>query len=115
MTRLLKYTGGAANEAINGCILIGGSTGYQHAKSILNERFGKLHLVSETVVRNLRGNCQLITRIQVIRMYLYLKIISENSSVSVADHFIDYAQYSRYIDMINVLYSYSFIQVVVWH
>ena len=54
MTRLLKYTGGAANEAINGCILIGGSAGYQQAKSILNERFGKLHLVSETVVRNLR-------------------------------------------------------------
>ena len=54
LTRLLQYTTGAANEAINGCILIGGPAGYSQAKSILKERFGNPHLVSETVVRNLQ-------------------------------------------------------------
>ena len=54
LTRLLQYTTGAANEAINGCILIGGPAGYSQAKSILKERFGNPRLVSETVVRNLR-------------------------------------------------------------
>ena len=28
LTRLLQYTAGAANEAINGCILIGGPADY---------------------------------------------------------------------------------------
>ena len=54
LTRLLQYTAGTATEAINGCILIGGPADYKQAKSILKERFGDPHLVSETVVRNLR-------------------------------------------------------------
>ena len=54
LTRLIQYTSGRAKDAIRSCLLIGGDSGYQQARSILEERFGNAHLVSEHVTRELR-------------------------------------------------------------
>ncbi|KAG1655535.1 hypothetical protein GQR58_024454 [Nymphon striatum] len=54
LARLLQYTSGVAKEAIRGCQLIGGDTGYQQARSILQERFGNKYLVTERVMQDLK-------------------------------------------------------------
>ena len=57
LTRLIQYTSGKAYEAIRTCSLMEGSTGYQHARKMLLERFGNTHLVTERLINNLReGN-----------------------------------------------------------
>ena len=54
LTRLMQYTAGPAKEAIKGCVLICGEEGYVQARSILNDRFGNPHLVSEHIIHALR-------------------------------------------------------------
>ena len=53
LTRLLQYTQGDANDAIQRCILMEAGEGYRRAKAILLERFGNDYLVTERIVRNL--------------------------------------------------------------
>ena len=55
LSRLMQYTSGPAKEAIRGCQLIGGETGYYQARSILFSRFGNPHLVTERLVRDLKS------------------------------------------------------------
>ncbi|PIK45352.1 hypothetical protein BSL78_17773 [Apostichopus japonicus] len=40
LSRLMQYTSGSAKEAIRSCQLVGGSSGYAKARSILENRFG---------------------------------------------------------------------------
>ena len=54
LTRLMQYTADPAKEAIKGCVLIGGEEGYVQARSILNDRFGNPHLVSDHIIHALR-------------------------------------------------------------
>ena len=54
LSRLMQYTAGPPKEAIRGCQLIGGETGYTRACLILNERFGNAHLVTERLMRELK-------------------------------------------------------------
>ena len=58
LTRLVQYTGGAAKEAIRGCLLISGDKGYQRVRAILESRFGNSHLVTEQIVHELRAGKQ---------------------------------------------------------
>ena len=55
MSRLMQYTSGCAKDAIRGCQLIGGNDGYSQARSILHNRFGNPHLVTERIVKQLRS------------------------------------------------------------
>ncbi|XP_071848513.1 uncharacterized protein [Apostichopus japonicus] len=50
----MQYTSGSAKEAIRSCQLVGGSSGYAKAISILENRFGNSHLVTERLIRELR-------------------------------------------------------------
>ena len=54
LTWLLQYTDGAANQAIQGCAMIGGSEGYRKDREILEGRFGNRLLVSEAMTSKLR-------------------------------------------------------------
>ena len=54
----MQYTSGAAKEAIRGCQLIGGTSGYVQARSILDSRFGNAHLVTERLIRDLKSGKQ---------------------------------------------------------
>ncbi|PIK39445.1 hypothetical protein BSL78_23710 [Apostichopus japonicus] len=54
LSRLMQYTSGSAKEAIRSCQLVGGSSGYAKAISILENRFGNSHLVTERLIRELR-------------------------------------------------------------
>ena len=47
---------------------------------------------------------ELITSYQVISIFFYLKIISEYSTTSITDHFIDYAQCVTFMHIINFQY-----------
>ena len=55
LTRLLQFTCGDAKSAIESCIHLGGSRGYQQARKILTERFGDNHLISERVIASLKN------------------------------------------------------------
>ena len=59
LARLVQYTAGSAKEAIRGCQLIGGTTGYTRALSILESRFGNKHLVTERLIKGLKYGKQL--------------------------------------------------------
>ncbi|KAJ8048697.1 hypothetical protein HOLleu_01117 [Holothuria leucospilota] len=50
----MQYTAGAAKEAIRGCQLLGGSSGYAQALTVLESRFGNAHLVTEQLIRDLK-------------------------------------------------------------
>ena len=54
LTRLLQYCSGSARDALEGCMLIGGKTGYDKARKILEERFGDPDMITERIVINLR-------------------------------------------------------------
>ena len=54
LTRLLQYTTGSAKQAIQGCILIDGDSGYKQARDILCQRFGNKHLVVNRILNSLR-------------------------------------------------------------
>ena len=53
LSRLMQYTAGAAKEAIRGCQLIGGASGYAQARTVLDGRFGNAHLVTERLIREM--------------------------------------------------------------
>ncbi len=55
LTRLLQYTGGKAKDAIRACALIGGAEGYPEAMSILRKRFGNDDLISDIIIKKLKG------------------------------------------------------------
>ena len=55
LSRLLQYTTGTAKSAIKSCSLIGGSDGYAQARAILKSRFGNTHLVTQTIIADLRN------------------------------------------------------------
>ena len=55
LTRLLQYTKDAAKNSISSCALIGGTKGYQQARDILKTRFGSRHLISQSVIDNLKS------------------------------------------------------------
>ncbi|XP_038071202.1 uncharacterized protein LOC119740069 [Patiria miniata] len=59
LARLMQYTSGSAKEAIRGCQLIGGPSGYSQARSILDSRFGNEHLVTERLIKELKVGKQL--------------------------------------------------------
>ena len=54
LTRLIQYCSGSARDALEGCMLIGGKTGYEKARKILEERFGDPDMITERIVINLR-------------------------------------------------------------
>jgi hypothetical protein len=54
LTRLIQYTQGPAKDAIRSCLLIGGYKGYSQAMSILHNRFGNKHLVTERLIHDLK-------------------------------------------------------------
>ena len=57
LTRLLQYTTGPAKASIKNTAIVGGSEGYQKAREILKNRFGDKHLVSQTIINDLKfGN-----------------------------------------------------------
>ena len=55
LSRLMQYTTGTAKSAIKSCSLIGGSDGYAQARAILKSRFGNTHLVTQTIIADLRN------------------------------------------------------------
>ena len=55
LTRLLQYTTGPAKAAIKNCALVGGETGYKQARGILKSRFGNTHLVSQSIISDLKN------------------------------------------------------------
>ena len=56
LTRLLQYTTGSARSAIDCCALIGGSKGYDEARTILEERFGDPYVITTTLLEKLTVN-----------------------------------------------------------
>ena len=54
LMRLFQFTTGDANYAIRACVSVGGSEGYSEARDILKNRFGNDHLVSTTLLNELR-------------------------------------------------------------
>ena len=63
LTRLLQYTSGQAKTAIKNCALVGGETGYKQAREILRSRFGNAHLVSQSIISDLK-NGKYVTKAQ---------------------------------------------------
>ena len=55
LTRLLQYTCGSTKAAIKNCALIGGDEGYHQAREILKHRFGNTHLVSRSIINDLKS------------------------------------------------------------
>ena len=55
LTRLLQYTEGEAKNAIKNCALVGGSAGYKQARDILSSRFGDPHIISQSIMRDLKS------------------------------------------------------------
>ena len=55
LSRLLQYTTCTAKSAIKSCSLIGGSDGYAQARANLKSRFGNTHLVTQTIIADLRN------------------------------------------------------------
>ena len=55
VTRLLQYTTGPAKAAIKNCALVGGETGYKQARGILKSLFGNTHLVSQSIISDLKN------------------------------------------------------------
>ena len=54
LTRLIQYTKGKAREAIRACSLMG-DPGYGRARTLLEQRFGNQHLVTESIIHNIRS------------------------------------------------------------
>ena len=54
LTRLLQYLSDNVKQSISGCQLIGGQAGYDRALHILESRYGNCHLVTETILSNLK-------------------------------------------------------------
>ena len=52
LTRLLQYTTGAAKSAIKNCV--GGESGYKQARDILRNRFGNKHIITQTIISQLK-------------------------------------------------------------
>lgn len=55
LTRILQYTDGIAKQAIRACAIIGGQTGYDKAWEILEKRFGNKHIITESLISQLKG------------------------------------------------------------
>ena len=55
LTRLLQYTAGPAKQAIKYCALVGGADGYSQARTILADRFGDKHILSQTIIADLKS------------------------------------------------------------
>ena len=55
LTRLLQYTEGESKNAIKNCALVGGSAGYKQARDILSSRFGDPHIISQSIMRDLKS------------------------------------------------------------
>lgn len=55
LTRLLQYTTGPAKEAIRNCAILGGDKGFRQAMEILYNRFGNDHLISRTIINDLKS------------------------------------------------------------
>ena len=55
LSRLLQFTTGQAKSAIRHCALIGGTKGYQQARTILESRFGNAFVISNRIVDNLKN------------------------------------------------------------
>lgn len=54
LIELLQFTSGPAHSAIKNCALVGGSKGYKHVRSILKNRFGDDHLISQGIIDELK-------------------------------------------------------------
>ena len=54
LTRLLQYTAGPAKQAIKYCALVGGADGYSQARTILKDRFGDKHTLSQKIISDLK-------------------------------------------------------------
>ena len=54
LTRLLGYTRDKARVAIDHCSLIGGDSGYEEAKKILQERFGDEYIIATNLILTLQ-------------------------------------------------------------
>ena len=54
LTRLLHYTCGSAKAAIRNCALVGGESGYDQARAILQNIYGNSHLVSQKLINELK-------------------------------------------------------------
>ena len=55
LVRLLQYTTGVAKSAIRNCTLVGGDLGYKRARDILKSRFGNVHLITQSIVSDLKS------------------------------------------------------------
>ena len=85
LTRLLQYTSGQTKTAIKNCALVGGETGYKQAMEILRSRFGNAHLVSQSIISDLKNGkyvskaqdlqqlsdylCMALTALEKLKMY----------------------------------------------
>jgi hypothetical protein len=58
LARLLKYTAGPANRAVEKCTIVGGAQGYAQARQILESRFGKKYQISAALLDSLRNRPQ---------------------------------------------------------
>ena len=54
LTRLLQYTAGPAKQATKYCALVGGADGYSQARTILKDRFGDKHTLSQKIISDLK-------------------------------------------------------------
>ena len=70
LTRLVKSTTGAAKSAIQSCLIVGGTIGYQQARKTLQERFGNDLVVSQAVISMLRDG-------QPIRSVKELRVLAD--------------------------------------
>lgn len=54
LNRLVSYTSGTAKTAIQSCLILGGSKGYQLARKTLKQRFGDDLVISQAIISSLR-------------------------------------------------------------
>ena len=54
LTRRLQYTPGAVKSAIKNCALISGESGHKQARDILRNRFGNKHIITQTIISQLK-------------------------------------------------------------
>ena len=52
--KILQYTTGAAKSAIKNCALVSGESGHKQAQDILRNRFGNKHIITQTIISQLK-------------------------------------------------------------
>ena len=93
---LLHYCKGSAKTAIEECLMLSPETAYPRARKILNELYGKPHVVARSLINNLfTGSTNLLTTSEELSN---LAIRMQNCKLALSE-----MKFEHYIDSLNVM------------